>query len=49
MRRKAVPADQQLCEAVAGDQDIAFLRQIFERHTGASPSEDQRRFGLDAA
>jgi transcriptional regulator GlxA family with amidase domain len=41
-------AVQEISEAV-GYQDIAFFRQIFERHTGASPSAYRRRFGLDAA
>jgi transcriptional regulator GlxA family with amidase domain len=38
---------QEISEAV-GYQDVAFFREIFERHTGASPSAYRRRFGLAA-
>jgi transcriptional regulator GlxA family with amidase domain len=39
---------QEISEAV-GYQDVAFFRQIFERHKGASPSAYRRRFGVNAA
>ena len=29
-----------------GYQDVAFFRQLFERHTGVSPSAYRRRFGV---
>ncbi len=35
---------QEISDAV-GYQDAAFFRQLFERHTGASPSAYRRRFG----
>jgi hypothetical protein len=28
-----------------GDQDVAFFRTIFQRHTGATPGAYRRRFG----
>jgi transcriptional regulator GlxA family with amidase domain len=36
---------QEISDAV-GYQDVAFFRQLFERHTGASPSAYRQRFGL---
>ena len=36
---------QEIGDAV-GYQDVAFFRQLFERHTGVSPSAYRRRFGL---
>src|SRR5579871_3041248 len=35
---------QEISDAV-GYQDVAFFRQLFERHTGASPSAYRQRFG----
>jgi transcriptional regulator GlxA family with amidase domain len=29
-----------------GYEDVAFFRQLFRRHTGASPREYRARFGL---
>jgi transcriptional regulator GlxA family with amidase domain len=37
---------QEIGDAV-GYQDAAFFRQLFQRHTGVSPSTYRRRFGLD--
>jgi transcriptional regulator GlxA family with amidase domain len=31
--------------AVVGYQDVAFFRNLFQRHTGVSPSEYRRKFG----
>jgi transcriptional regulator GlxA family with amidase domain len=39
--RRAV---QEISNAV-GYQDTAFFRQLFERHTGGSPSMYRQRFG----
>ena len=36
---------QEIGDAV-GYQDVAFFRALFERHTGVSPSEYRRSFGL---
>ena len=36
---------QEISDAV-GYQDVAFFRQVFQRHTGASPSAYRRRFGM---
>jgi transcriptional regulator GlxA family with amidase domain len=36
---------QEISDAV-GYQDVAYFRQLFQRHTGASPSAYRRRFGL---
>src|SRR5437899_4566535 len=36
---------QEISEAV-GYGDLAFFRQLFQRHTGVSPSAYRRRFGL---
>lgn len=36
---------QEISDAV-GYQDVAFFRQLFERHTGASPSAYRQRFGI---
>jgi transcriptional regulator GlxA family with amidase domain len=36
---------QEISDTV-GYQDVAFFRQLFERHTGASPSAYRQRFGL---
>jgi len=36
---------QEISDAV-GYQDVAFFRQLFERHTGVSPSAYRKRFGL---
>jgi transcriptional regulator GlxA family with amidase domain len=36
---------QEIGDAV-GYQDLAFFRQLFQRHTGVSPSAYRRRFGL---
>ena len=36
---------QEISDAV-GYQDVAFFRQLFERHTGGSPSAYRQRFGL---
>jgi transcriptional regulator GlxA family with amidase domain len=36
---------QEVSDAV-GYQDVAFFRQLFERHTGVSPSEYRRSFGV---
>lgn len=36
---------QEISDAV-GYQDVAFFRQLFERHTGASPSAYRQRFGV---
>jgi transcriptional regulator GlxA family with amidase domain len=38
---------QEVGEAV-GYQDVAFFRQLFERHAGVSPSAYRRRFGIAA-
>jgi transcriptional regulator GlxA family with amidase domain len=37
---------QEISDAV-GYQDAAFFREIFQRHTGISPSGYRRRFGLN--
>jgi YesN/AraC family two-component response regulator len=29
-----------------GYQDVAFFRQIFQRHTGVSPSAYREKFGI---
>jgi transcriptional regulator GlxA family with amidase domain len=36
---------QEISDAV-GYQDVAFFRQLFQRHTGVSPSAYRQRFGL---
>ena len=36
---------QEISDAV-GYQDVAFFRELFERHTGVAPSEYRRQFGL---
>src|SRR5262250_47979 len=36
---------QEISDAV-GYQDVAFFRQLFERHTGVSPSAYRERFGV---
>jgi len=36
---------QEISDAV-GYQDVAFFRQLFERHTGGSPSAYRQRFGV---
>jgi len=36
---------QEISDAV-GYQDVAYFRQLFQRHTGASPSAYRRRFGV---
>jgi transcriptional regulator GlxA family with amidase domain len=36
---------QEVSDAV-GYQDVAFFREIFQRHTGVSPSAYRRRFGV---
>jgi len=36
---------QEISDAV-GYQDAAFFRQLFERHTGGTPSEYRERFGI---
>jgi len=36
---------QEISDAV-GYQDVAYFRQLFHRHTGASPSAYRRRFGV---
>jgi transcriptional regulator GlxA family with amidase domain len=36
---------QEVSDAV-GYQDVAFFRQLFQRHTGASPSAYRERFGV---
>ena len=36
---------QEISDAV-GYQDAAFFRQLFERHTGVSPSAYRQSFGL---
>jgi transcriptional regulator GlxA family with amidase domain len=36
---------QEVSDAV-GYQDVAYFRQLFQRHTGASPSAYRRRFGV---
>jgi transcriptional regulator GlxA family with amidase domain len=36
---------QEISSAV-GYQDVAFFRNLFQRHTGVSPSEYRRKFGL---
>ena len=36
---------QEISEAV-GYQDVAFFRNLFQRHTGVSPSAYRQRFGL---
>ena len=36
---------QEISDAV-GYQDVAYFRQLFHRHTGASPSAYRRRFGM---
>jgi transcriptional regulator GlxA family with amidase domain len=36
---------QEISDAV-GYQDVAYFRQLFQRHTGASPSAYRRRFGM---
>ena len=38
---------QQISDAV-GYQDVAFFRQLFQRHAGVSPSGYRRSFGLQA-
>jgi transcriptional regulator GlxA family with amidase domain len=37
---------QEISDAV-GYQDVVFFRQLFQRHTGVSPSVYRRRFGLN--
>jgi YesN/AraC family two-component response regulator len=37
---------QEISDAV-GYQDVVFFRQLFQRHTGVSPSAYRRRFGLN--
>jgi transcriptional regulator GlxA family with amidase domain len=32
-----------------GYEDVAFFRQLFKRHTGASPREYRARFGVRVA
>jgi len=39
---------QEISDAV-GYQDVAYFRQLFQRHTGASPSAYRRRFGVQHA
>jgi transcriptional regulator GlxA family with amidase domain len=39
---------QEISDAV-GYQDVAYFRQLFQRHTGASPSAYRRRFGVQQA
>lgn len=36
---------QEISDAV-GYQDVAYFRELFQRHTGASPSAYRRRFGI---
>jgi len=36
---------QEISDAV-GYQDVAYFRQLFQRHTGSSPSAYRRRFGM---
>ena len=36
---------QEISDAV-GYQDVAFFRQLFQRHTGVSPSAYQKQFGV---
>jgi transcriptional regulator GlxA family with amidase domain len=36
---------QEISEAV-GYQDVAFFRELFERHTGVAPSAYRKRFGV---
>jgi transcriptional regulator GlxA family with amidase domain len=36
---------QEISDAV-GYQDVAYFRELFQRHTGASPSAYRRRFGV---
>ena len=36
---------QEVSDAV-GYQDVAFFRQLFERHTGVSPSAYREKFGV---
>ena len=36
---------QEISDAV-GYQDVAFFRQIFQRHTGSSPSAYREKFGI---
>jgi transcriptional regulator GlxA family with amidase domain len=36
---------QEISDAV-GYQDVAFFRELFERHTGVAPSEYRRQFGV---
>ncbi len=36
---------QEISEAV-GYQNVAFFRNLFQRHTGVSPSAYRQRFGL---
>lgn len=38
---------QEISESV-GYQDVAFFRELFQRHTGDSPSSYRRRFGMTA-
>jgi transcriptional regulator GlxA family with amidase domain len=38
---------QEISDAV-GYQDVAYFRQLFQRHTGASPSAYRKRFGVAA-
>jgi YesN/AraC family two-component response regulator len=35
---------QEISQAI-GYEDVAFFRQLFRRHTGASPREYRARFG----
>lgn len=39
---------REISDAV-GYQDVAYFRQLFQRHTGASPSAYRRRFGVQHA
>ena len=36
---------QEISDAV-GYQDVAFFRQLFQRHTGVSPSGYREKFGV---
>jgi transcriptional regulator GlxA family with amidase domain len=36
---------QEISDAV-GYQDVAFFRQLFQRHTGVSPSAYREKFGV---
>jgi AraC-like DNA-binding protein len=39
---------QEISHAV-GYEDVAFFRDLFQRHTGVSPSAYRRKFGLHQA